>query len=230
MSGFTDIHSHFIYGVDDGAKSLDIMQSMLTDAYNNNISRLIATPHVIPGMKPFDSELFECHCAEARDFCSANGYDIEILTGAENLYTPAFPGYAERHGLIGLAGSRYILVEFIPDAELREIRDAVEFLSFHGYIPVIAHVERYKNLSYREACRLKDYYKIIYQMNCGTILRSGSFFQNLNMKKFLKSHLISCISSDAHNCDSRRFRMAEAFEAVKNDYGLHYANEVTGRH
>ena len=227
MSGFTDIHSHFVYGIDDGARSLDVMKAMLDAAYENNIRRLISTPHSTPGVKPFPQELFELHFSEAREYCAAMGYDIELLKGAEHLYTPALPGYADNKGLRCLGDSRYVLVEFIPEADVEEIFYAVDFLSSRGYIPLIAHVERYKKLSVKDALKLKDEYNIIFQMNCDTVIEPKGFLLKQKVRKYLKTGLISCIACDAHNCHSRPFNMLKAYESLNRDYGRAFADSLT---
>ena len=58
VSGFADIHSHFVYGMDDGAKTREDMEAMLVAAYADGIKSLVATPHMTPGIKPFDTEPF----------------------------------------------------------------------------------------------------------------------------------------------------------------------------
>ena len=45
MRGFTDIHAHFVYGVDDGAKTPEDMYRMLDAANADGITCLFATPH-----------------------------------------------------------------------------------------------------------------------------------------------------------------------------------------
>lgn len=58
-----DIHSHFVYGVDDGAPDRAHMQQLLDAAYHQGIGLLMATPHVVPGVEPFDGALFQAHLA-----------------------------------------------------------------------------------------------------------------------------------------------------------------------
>ena len=54
--GFRDIHAHFVYGVDDGAKTLQDMQAMLDEAYLSGIKVLYATSHSTPGITHFPEE------------------------------------------------------------------------------------------------------------------------------------------------------------------------------
>ena len=45
MKGFTDIHSHIIYGVDDGSRSVEDSTLMLKQAYDEGVRVMYATPH-----------------------------------------------------------------------------------------------------------------------------------------------------------------------------------------
>lgn len=40
-----DIHCHVLYGVDDGAQTLDDTRALLSQAYEQGIKTIIATPH-----------------------------------------------------------------------------------------------------------------------------------------------------------------------------------------
>lgn len=52
MSGYTDIHTHFVYGVDDGARTKRDMEAMLEAGYTDGITILLVTPHVMPEIAP----------------------------------------------------------------------------------------------------------------------------------------------------------------------------------
>ena len=57
MSGFTDYHAHFVYGVDDGARTREEMVAMLDAAAADGVTRLFATSHSTPGMEPFPRDV-----------------------------------------------------------------------------------------------------------------------------------------------------------------------------
>ena len=67
MNGFTDIHTHFVYGVDDGAKDAQVMRAMLDEAHRQGVSRIIATSHAELGMRPFDHETYQAHLEEGQE-------------------------------------------------------------------------------------------------------------------------------------------------------------------
>ena len=53
---YTDIHSHILPGVDDGAADMEETMSMLKAAYEQGVRTIIATPHYIPGKKKKTAE------------------------------------------------------------------------------------------------------------------------------------------------------------------------------
>ena len=63
MSGFTDYHAHFVYGVDDGAQTREEMYAMLDAAAADGVRHLFATSHSTPGMERFPQEIYDRHLA-----------------------------------------------------------------------------------------------------------------------------------------------------------------------
>ena len=56
--------------------------------------------------------------------------------------------------LLTLADSRYVLLEFLPGTAYSKIFSAVRQMEMAGYVPILAHVERYHVL--REEGRLEE--------------------------------------------------------------------------
>ena len=83
MAGdFLDIHAHFVYGVDDGARSEEQMRAMLDAASENGVTALFATSHAAPGLERFPQETYARHLESARDYCRAKGYELNLYPGA----------------------------------------------------------------------------------------------------------------------------------------------------
>ena len=104
MSGFTDYHAHFVYGVDDGARTREEMFAMLDAAAADGVTRLFATSHSTPGMEPFPRDVYQRHLDFARAYCAEKGYDLMLESGSELLYTPAAAYAAAEHSLVTLGG------------------------------------------------------------------------------------------------------------------------------
>ena len=202
MSGFTDYHAHFVYGVDDGARTREEMFAMLDAAAADGVTRLFATSHSTPGMEPFPRDVYQRHLDFARAYCAEKGYDLMLESGSELLYTPAAAYAAAEHSLVTLGGTDWVL---------------------------LAHIERYPRLARSGALpRLKEQYGIRCQVNAATVLESG-FFQRRKLDRWLKDGLVDAISSDAHNCTTRATRMQAAYERLCGILGQPDADALTGR-
>lgn len=229
MSGFSDIHGHFVYGVDDGAQTREDMEAMLDMAHATGIAALFSTPHITPGLKQFPEEDYRLHLAQARQYCQWKGYPIEIYAGAEVLYTPAARQYIRDRRLPTLAGSDHVLVEFVPNASLQEVTTALEQMSDAGYVTVLAHIERYDCMnSYRTVRNLKEQFDIRYQLNCASVVEGRGFFKTRLIHRWLKDGLIDFVASDAHGSKWRPFRMHEAYDALLPLVGEDAAARLTG--
>lgn len=227
MPRFTDMHCHFIYGVDDGAQSREDMYAMLDAAHRDGVTDLFATSHVTPGIKSFPYERYYRHLDMAQAYCDQKGYQLELYPGAEILYTPALLPYLQRGDLPSLNGSAYLLVEFVPNISLKELETALMEFENSSYTPILAHIERYQCLyQAKSAFKFKENYDIRYQVNCQTLIKGLSFFKNLTLKHWFSTGLIDFVSSDAHNTSRRPSLMTPAYEVLIGAYGQDYADDL----
>lgn len=231
MSGFRDIHAHFVYGVDDGAQTKEKMEAMLDMAHENGVTSLYATPHITPGVYPFDEALFAQHFEEAQAYCRQKGYPITLHAGAEIMYTPMIRRCAEEKMLPLLGDTEHILMEFVPDVSYREIEEAVSLMERSGYSVILAHIERYDCLYHKKnAYRLREEHDVRFQVNCGTVIDRRGFLRDRCITKWFRDGLISYVASDAHGCTRRPCRMKQAYEVLCQRVGEECAARVTGLH
>lgn len=230
MRGFTDIHQHLIYGVDDGPRTLEQMIAMLEAAVADGITEIFATAHMEPGIELFDLELYNEHLAEARNHCVTNQLPLTIHPGAEVMYTPHMVRYLRNGRILTLSSTPYLLLEFLPTVKLTEIQEAVESIRNCGYFSIIAHIERYPSLMKKmdTAVRMKETYSASYQMNASTILKPQGLFQNRFVKKFLDADLVDYVGTDAHDTATRRVCLTQAYKQLKEDYDKPRAARLTG--
>ena len=228
MTGFTDVHAHFLYGIDDGPQTAREMEQMLDAAYADQVRALFATPHITPGLEPFDMELYQTRLDQARAYCAARGYDMKIYGGAEIMYNPAMANAVINRTLVTLAQSDYLLTELLPDVSFSELRDAVWQIERAGYVCVLAHIERYACLYHPRIYELKKRHDIRYQINCASVVGSRGFLRDRFIKKWFEDGLIDFVASDAHNCSTRPTRMSAAYKLLKQRYGAPYAGKLTG--
>ena len=226
-NGFVDIHHHVIYGLDDGAQTREMSEQMLTLAAQNGIRRIIATPHAEPGLKPFPLDLLTARLAEMQAWCDGQGLNIELLPGCEIFYTPQTVRMLRDGSIPTLAGSDYVLVEFMPDAPFRELRGAAKALTAAGYKPIFAHIERYRCL--RRSSRvqqLRQEYHIKMQMNADTICRKHSLFSQIWVNRVIRRGFIDFAATDSHNVTTRPCRMKACYRALSEKFGKETATKL----
>lgn len=229
MTEFCDIHQHFVYGLDDGAKNVEEMQAMLRAAYNDGIRWLMATPHVVPGMEPFDEGLASERLGEAERFCNENRLDMRLKLAGEILYTPAIKNVIRDRRLPTLDGKGRVLTEFVPDISFDELQEALETFLEHGYKPILAHVERYRCLLVRHERiqKLREAYGARYQVNCGTLIRDKGFLVDRFVKRMLRERMIDYVATDAHDMALRPCCMTPAYERIIRLSDKDYAEAIT---
>lgn len=229
MTDFTDIHAHFVYGMDDGARTRADMEAMLDAAWVDGITTIYATPHVIPGIRPFDVDTFLSRLDEAKAYCREHRYNMTLYSGAEVLYTPALADYAANRKLLTLGDSNRVLLELVPDISVRELEAALERMERYGYEAVLAHVERYACFFHGAVpVRLKERWNVRYQVNANTVLNGRGFRKMQQIHSWFRSGLVDYVASDAHNTQDRPFQMRGAYSVLEQRFGRSYAGQITG--
>lgn len=230
MSAFIDMHHHFLYGVDDGAKTQSIMQSMLSAAYRDGVRILIATPHVVPGVVPFSTEVFLQQIEEARSFCAASCQSMEIHLGAEISYNYQACRFISEQRVPSLAGTGKVLLEFTPLVSIREIEEAVRMTLRSGCQPVLAHIERYPSLilEKHKLRSIKNEYEVYYQVDADQIFKGTNHRTNKAVTWAIREELIDWIASDAHDLLQRKCNLQAAYDTLEAEFGRTAADRLTG--
>ena len=224
---YTDIHSHVIWGVDDGAETKEETFRMLNEAAADGIGRIICTPHVTPGVYEFPEETFEAHLREAEEYLAREKIPIILDTGAEVLYTDSTPRLIREGKIRTLAGGPWLLAEFSPTDTKDHITDAVRKIAGTGLIPVIAHMERYPAIGKIEEVRdLKKRYGAMVQINARSLTRKQPFFRRKFFDTLFREGLCDLIATDTHAMEGRGTCMTAGMAAVKEKYGEETARQL----
>ena len=226
--GFTDIHHHLVYGMDDGPRSLGESRAMLRAAKEDGIRRIVVTPHAMPGIERFDYALYLQRLDELAGYAWNEG--ITLLPGAEILFTEATRRHLDDGLVPTLAGTQHVLIEFSPDIEYGAMERALESLLVGGYLPILAHIERYHCFvsQLKRAVELKKQLDVRFQVNCATMVRGKGFAVNRFCRKLFEERLIDAVATDAHNVGSRPVMMAETYRVLEAKYGARYARYLSG--
>ena len=169
---FTDIHSHVIWGVDDGAETQEETEKMLKGAVADGIGAIICTPHVTPGVYEFAEDVFERHFDAAEQYIREEGLALKLYKGAEILYTELTPRLLREDRIPAMNGTKYAMIEFSPTDTKDHIYDALQKVAGSGFIPIIAHMERYPAIGkISQVKEMKSRFRAMVQINARSLTR-----------------------------------------------------------
>lgn len=227
MKGFTDIHTHILPGVDDGAGNFREACKMVRMAWDNGTRTMILTPHYRGAYRENTpealKEIFDRFCRELeRDLPGMRCY-----LGNEIYYQTDAPEQLAEGRILSLCDSQYALLEFASTSMRSQVIGGVAETIRCGFIPVIAHAERYD--TFRNSGTLVDEVLemgALIQLNADSVMgRHG-----LAVKRFchglLKEEQAHFIASDAHDSGKRPPLLRECFLRVYKKYGAEYAARV----
>lgn len=225
--GYIDIHSHILPGVDDGSKNLEQSLRMLRKAQQEGIDTMILTPHNKAEHRNISVEGIHRRIADLEKEAEGEQITMKLYPGNEIFYRDGVVELLENGKICTLAESRYVLVEFRPVEEFSYIRRAIYELAGNGYIPILAHVERYMCIS-SSMDNLK--YAIdrgaLIQVNAGSISGRSGFKVKQSVKKMLKEHLVHFVATDAHDDIKRNTEIADTARYLCKKYGQDYADAL----
>ena len=225
-----DIHSHIIFVVDDGAKTEVDTKDLLVESYKQGVRKIIATPHRRRGMFETDLEIIIENFKRVEEIAKEVSDDLKVYLGCEIFYREDEIENIENRKHPTLADTDYILVEFPYEMRYRDINRALNKIMFLGLTPIVAHVERYMDVDENGIHQLINM-GVYIQVNAESVLKTkliGDKHKHLKKraKKYLDKNLVHFIASDMHNVETRKTHMKEAFEIIKNKYGLSKALEL----
>ena len=227
MKASIDIHCHIMPGVDDGSPDMETSLKMLKIAEKNGIQHIILTPHHKPlhhNVSPDHNNKYRLKLQRAAEDA---GINVKLYSGNEIYYSDETFDELTSGRICTLAGSDYALVEFHPTNPYKAIHNAIYQIQAAGFIPILAHVERYSDIvshsSYVE--ELVDMGCYI-QVNASSVMGKYGFGISHFTKKLLKNSLVHFIATDAHDASSRTPDLAKCREFISKKYGEEYSDRL----
>ncbi len=205
----TDIHTHLLHDIDDGADSIETSKKMLDKMRESGVSTVVCTPHFdYTNISPSDFfAMRKIRMAQLLPYAQECG--IKLLEGCELRLTPRVLNLDSVSDFC-IEKTRNVLIEmpFSKEWDKQCLDMLTNFIDYFNVRPIIAHVERYhavmKNIKLAE--KLVD-------MGAVLQLDAASLFEKHYVKiakKLLKYELISVVASDCHNTNSRPPEILEA--------------------
>lgn len=225
MERFIDIHSHIAWGIDDGMPSIEDAQSSLGLARSDGFVGICSTPHIIPGqlVRSIYDEIVSRQL-ELKEMSS-----IPIYFGGEVMMNSEFIDELDLDLYPSLNGSRYMLVEYnvLHDIHSIDYRDDCLYeLKVRGFIPVIAHIERYfhSGLDYSIIDNWIDMGCVL-QINRTSILGMHGKTIQSNALSLLDHGYCDVIATDTHRSSGNRIsKLSDVYSVVSKRIGKENAS------
>lgn len=192
-----DLHSHILYGIDDGARSIEESIRLINHLYQNGVRDIMLTPHYIENSK------YCCNNRKKRELLEILQEKcpyVNLYLGNEVYISENILQLIKNDEIMTLNGSKYLLIELPMNNEIKNLDSIIFELIRNQIIPIIAHPERYsyvqENIHYFEEF-----------LNMGVLLQGNyeSLFDQYGkkarktLKKLLKEDMVSFLGSDIHH-------------------------------
>jgi protein-tyrosine phosphatase len=229
--GMIDIHNHGLYGVDDGADSLKESLAMLRYAEKQGITDVIFTPHYRRGMFMTPVERIEEHfrtLQEALEKRRSEGRSrIRVYLGCEYHVDHEITEYLRRGRVHALNDGTYVLAEYSFETAPADMQNSIDDILANGWIPVVAHVERYRVFIKDPAFagRLRQMGALI-QVNADALTGRDGFRVKAAVSRLMKLGCVDVVASDAHGIKNRASHMREAYDRLEKKYGRNTAEQL----
>ena len=193
----TDIHSHFIPGIDDGSPDMETTISLIKEMQGLGFKKVITTPHVMSDFYKNSSDIILKGLTDIRSELKVQNINMEIEAAAEYYIDYDFEQKIGKEKFLTF-GDNYILVELSFMEAPKNLFDIIFKLQLEGYKVVLAHPERYAFFT------MDDYEELVnrgvlLQINWLSIIGYYSPQIEQKTKDLIAADMVSFIGSDCHN-------------------------------
>lgn len=220
----TDLHSHILPGIDDGAKDVAVSLELLRLEKESGVDRIAFTSHFNSERTTIEAYIEKRAQAYAtlQDALKDHPMDFQFKLGAEVFFSPKLCELEVEKLCMG--DTSYILIEFPTSHKPHFIQQTLQELQSRGLIPLIAHIERYPYVM--------DNPQLLYQwvasgayaqINAGAVLEPKL---RKSLTKFISWELVHVVSTDTHSLDKRPPKMREAFNVLEKKLGSAAVQEL----
>lgn len=196
---YVDIHSHLLWGIDDGARTFGDTLRLTKALQGFGFSQLITTPHIIEHIWDNTPGIIKAKEGETLLELEQNQIEISFHAAAEYMMDDHFVQEFKNGDLLTLQDN-YVLVEMSYINPPIQLYSILFDLQLAGYIPVLAHPERY--LFYHQ--NFGEYEKLkragcLFQLNLLSVV--GYYGEGIAKiaEKLLQNGMVSFVGSDVHH-------------------------------
>jgi len=222
-----DMHSHILFGADDGARTIGDSLALINEEIVKGVSQIILTPHCSKRHGAAGIDKIVENFNALKNSIVAENLKVTLHLGCEVYLDSDYYDTIWKEPIITLADSDYILIEFSVTNTPKNIPEICYEAKLKGYIPIIAHVERY-DILYNDNQLIKNILNegAHFQINASAVINKESRESHKFVKFLLRNELVSFVASDVHNRTVRAFYLDEAYRVVNKICSHFYTEKI----
>ncbi|MBI9008849.1 MAG: capsular biosynthesis protein [Tenericutes bacterium] len=220
-----DIHTHILPCVDDGSPDMQTSIDLIKEEITQGVTDVFVTPHYFKQrgyLSPVKENIEGFN--SLKEEIEKQGLKVNLYLGNEIYYNIHTLRDLESGLTKPLGNSKYVLIEFSLFEEDEDIAEAVHNLTAKGYLPIIAHPERYPYLNDLNSYAYLKRMGALIQLNASSL--TGDYGRKVKkfVLKAIKNNLVDFVASDIH--DFRMSNLLRAYDVVKTSFSKEIADKL----
>lgn len=195
----TDVHSHFLPGLDDGAKTMEDSLNLIRGMKELGYKKLVTTPHIMGDYYQNSPETILPALDKVREALQKERIDIELDAAAEYYLDSEFTDKLAKGRLLTF-GKNYLLVEVSYLNAPDNLAEMIFQILLAGYTPVLAHPERYPFWynTFEKYHEIRDK-GVLLQLNINSLTGHYSPATKKIAERMINENMVDLLGSDCHH-------------------------------
>ena len=222
-----DMHCHVLPAVDDGSQNMEQTIEMLRIASEEGISAMIVTPHYKDGRHNASVQTILSRIAQVQEEVVRQGIFVDLYPGNEIFYFHGVEDMLDKGHILTLNNTDRVLIEFSPSSDYTYIRNALDGIRASGYVPIIAHIERYECML-RDMTRVKELKNMDIEVQVNVSSAAGKLGSRVQkyIYEMLKGRYVDYMGTDAHDTENRIPEFQECYRKLEKKFDSDYINAL----
>ena len=224
----TDLHSHILPNIDDGARNIDETMQMLREAQKVGFESIISTSHYMEGYyETAENERQLLLDAISQKF-SQYDINLNLYIGNEIYLSDNIIQLLEEGKASTINNTNYVLIEMSLNEEPSYLYDLIYEMTQYKLVPILAHPERYSFIQ-KDTELIYDLIDlgVLMQVNYASIIGHYGEKAQIIVKKMLENNMVHFFGSDVHRPNTIYPKIPEILLEIEEIIGKSELEKLT---